>query len=48
MRATGSFRQADGAVLHIRKAMQPPPDAQEIYQALGITERPGGIKKYIN
>jgi transposase len=48
MRATGSFRQADGAVLHIRKAMQPPPDAQEIYHALGITDRPGGIKKYIN
>jgi transposase len=47
-RATGSFRQADGATLHIRKAMRPPADAQEIYCALKIAVRPGGIKKYIN
>jgi transposase len=47
-RATASFRQADGATLHIRKAMQPPADAQEIYHALGITDRPGGVRKYVN
>jgi transposase len=47
-RATGSFRQADGGTLHIRKAMQPPSDARVLYHALRITDRPGGIKKYIN
>jgi transposase len=48
MRATGSFRQADGATLHIRKAMHALAEAQEIYRALGIDSRLGGIKKYIN
>jgi transposase len=47
-RATGSFRQADRSTLHIRKAMLPPAEVQEIYRALNIADRPGGIKKYIN
>jgi transposase len=47
-RATCSFRRADGAALHIRKSMLPPVEAQKIYRALGIVDRPGGIKKYVN
>ncbi len=46
-RATVSFRRQDGAVLHVRKAGKPKPHAQAIYQALGLNERPGGIRKRI-
>jgi hypothetical protein len=45
-RVTCSFRQAAGTTLHIRKAVQAPSEVLSIYRGLGITNRPGGIKKY--
>jgi transposase len=44
-RITASFRQRDGRTLHIRKATTAEPKLKNIYDALGISAEPGGIKK---
>ena len=44
-RVTASFRQRDGRTLHIRKATTAEPKLKNIYEALGISAEPGGIKK---
>lgn len=44
-RLTMTFKQKDGRALHVRKATQPEQDLQQLYQVLGITMQPGGIKK---
>ena len=46
-RVTASFTQDDGRSLHVRKSTLASPQLQEIYNALGISASPGGIKKMI-
>ncbi len=46
-RITATFRRADDCALHVRKATVAEPAQREIYQALGISETPGGIQKTI-
>jgi len=40
-----TFKQSDGKALHIRKATKPDQALKEIYQELGLSMNPGGIKK---
>ncbi|MCY4420520.1 MAG: transposase, partial [Gammaproteobacteria bacterium] len=44
-RITATFRRADDCALHVRKATVAESAQREIYQALGISETPGGIQK---
>jgi transposase len=44
-RVTMTFKQSDGRTLHIRKATHPDQPLKEIYQDLGLSMNPGGIKK---
>ena len=44
-RVTMTFKQKDGHALHVRKASTPEPELQQIYQALGLSHQPGGIKR---
>ena len=44
---TATFRRADGATLHARKATHAEPPQQAIYDALGIDPTPGGIRKTV-
>ena len=44
-RLTMTFKQKDGRALHIRKATNPEQDLQQIYQDLGLSMQPGGIKR---
>ncbi len=44
-RITATFKRADGRTLHVRKASVPEPGQQEIYQALCIDMKPGGVRK---
>ena len=46
-RITATFRRADDCTLHVRKATVAESPQREIYQALGISETPGGIQKTI-
>jgi len=46
-RITATFRRADDCALHVRKATVAESAQREIYQALGISETPGGIQKTI-
>ena len=46
-RITATFRRADGATLHVRKATRAEPPQQAIYEALGIDSTPGGTRKTI-
>ena len=46
-RITATFRRADGATLHVRKATRAEPPQQAIYDALGIGSAPGGIRKTV-
>ena len=46
-RITATFRRADQCALHVRKATVAEPAQREIYQALGISETPGGTQKTI-
>ncbi len=46
-RTTTSFRQRDGRMLHIRKTSAPEPDLQNIYTALRLNPKPGGVKKLV-
>ena len=44
-RITASFNAAAGGTLHVRKATAPDAAASAIYRALGLNDKPGGIKK---
>ena len=46
-RITATFRRADGATLHVRKATRAEPSQQAIYDALGIDPAPRGIRKTV-
>ena len=46
-RVTAVFRREDGRTLHVRKATQAEPGQQAIYDALGVSSAPGGIRKMI-
>jgi transposase len=46
-RVTVELRRADGKTLHIRKSTRPEPRQQVIYDALGISDRPGETEKTI-
>ena len=46
-RITATFRRADDRALHVRKATVAETAQREIYQALGISETPGGTQKTI-
>jgi transposase len=47
-RITATFKQEDGRTLNIRKTTVAEPKLQELYQVLGITSSPVGIRKIIN
>ena len=47
-RVTATFRQRDGQTLHVRKATVAEPKLQKIYDVLGISAQPGGLKKMIH
>lgn len=47
-RITATFRQKDGRTLHIRKTTVAEPALKEIYDALGISNSPVGIRKMIH
>lgn len=44
-RITASFQAHAGGTLHVRKSTTPDVEAAEIYTALGIDHKPGGVKK---
>ena len=44
---TVELKRADGKTLHIRKASRPEPRQQRIYDALGISDRPGKTEKTV-
>jgi len=46
-RVTATFRQRDGHVLHVRKSTKAEKELGSIYEALGVTSTPGGVKKLI-
>lgn len=46
-RVTVELKREDGKTLHIRKATRPEPRQQIIYDALGISDRPGKTEKTI-
>lgn len=47
-RVTATFNQRDGRTLHVRKATVPEPALHKIYETLGLSPTPGGVKKMIN
>ena len=47
IRITATFEQRDGTTLHVRQASQPEEQLKTIYQKLGVTPDPGGVKKLI-
>ena len=46
-RVTVELERADGKILHIRKAGRAEPRQQRIYDALGISDRPGKAEKTV-
>ncbi|MCP4376965.1 MAG: IS1634 family transposase [bacterium] len=46
-RVTVELKRADGKTLHVRKSTRPEPRQQIIYDALGISDRPGKTEKTI-
>ena len=46
-RVTVTLTRADGKTIHMRKATRAEPRQQVIYDALGISDRPGGTEKTI-
>jgi len=46
-RVTATFRQRDGQTLHVRKATVAEPKLLKIYEGLGISASPGGVKKMV-
>lgn len=47
VRITVELKRADGKTVHVRKASRPEPRQQVIYDALGISDRPGKTEKTI-
>ncbi|WP_205747806.1 hypothetical protein [Desulforhopalus sp. IMCC35007] len=47
-RITATFRQEDGRTLNIRKTIVADPRLNNLYQALGITSSPVGLRKMVN
>ena len=47
VRVTATFQQANGKVLHVRKATKPEPEHKQIQKHLGLSRNPGGIQKCI-
>jgi hypothetical protein len=45
-RVSATFRQRNGSTLHIRKSTMPEAGQQRIYAALGLDERPGGVRRH--
>ena len=43
---TATFRQRNGATLHIRKATMTEARQQKIYNALNLDSSPGGVTRY--
>jgi transposase len=46
-RVTVTLKRADGKTVHIRKATRAEPRQQAIYDALGISDRPGRTEKTV-
>lgn len=46
-RVTAVFKQRDGHTLHVRKPTVAEPRLQELYDALGVSSVPGGVKKMV-
>jgi transposase len=46
-RVTVELKRQDGKTVHVRKATRPEPRQQVIYDALGISDRPGNTEKTI-
>lgn len=46
-RVTASLRRKDGRTVHVRKSTVAEPQAMAVYEALGITASPGGIRKRV-
>lgn len=46
-RVTVELKRADGKILHIRKSTRPEPRQQVIYDALGVSDRPGKTEQTI-
>ncbi len=46
-RVTAVFRREDGCTLHMRKSTQAEASQQAIYDALGVSASPGGVRKII-
>ena len=46
-RVTAVFRQADGRMLHVRKATQAESWQRAIYERLGVDASPGGVRKLV-
>ncbi len=44
-RVTASLRRVDGGTVHIRKSTSAEPALKKIYNALGVSSLPGGIRK---
>jgi len=47
-RVTATFKQKDGRTLHVRKTTLPEPNLRRLYDVLGITGTPGGVRKLVN
>lgn len=46
-RVTAVFKQRDGHTLHVRKPTVAEPRLQELYNVLGVSSAPGGLKKMV-
>lgn len=46
-RVTATFKQKDGKTLHVRKATVAEPKLNKLYDLLGVSASPGGIRKMI-
>jgi transposase len=47
-RVTVTFTQRDGRTLNVRKTTRAEPDLLRLYQTLGISPSPGGIRKFVS
>ena len=48
LRVTATFRQRDGCTLHVRKTTLAEPKLKNLYNALGLSTSPVGVKKLVN
>jgi hypothetical protein len=46
-RITATFRQKDGRTLHVRKTSVATPKLKQLYDALGISASPVGVRKMV-